>query len=261
MAQGEGQFVWHELLTGDVDGALAFYKNVVGWTHEDRDSGGSRYAMLSANGQGMGGIMAMPPEGAGMNPVWMGYIGVSDADEGARRVAEAGGAVHRQPSDIPGIGRFAVVADPQGAAYVIFAGSDGNAEPAPFMTPGHVGWNELHTSDWEKAFDFYSRLYGWTKDTAMDMGAMGTYQLFATGGAEARGAMFNNPQLPRPMWLFYFSVPDIDAGIDRIKAGGGTILMGPHEVPGGAWIVQASDPHGAMFALVGQRPDFKGETA
>ncbi|WP_106640354.1 VOC family protein [Allosphingosinicella vermicomposti] len=256
-----GQFIWHELVTTDVDGALGFYGDVVGWTYEEMDMGGPRYVVLSANGRAMGGVMPFPPEGAGMEPVWLGYVGVDDVDEEAARLERDRGTVHKSAADIPGIGRFAVVADPQGAVFVLFAGSDGNADPAPFMAPGHVGWNELHTIDWEKAFTFYSGHYGWTKDEAMDMGAMGTYQLFATGGAQATGAMMNNPNMPHPAWLFYFSVPDVDAGIDRIKAGGGTILMGPVEVPGGAWIVQAKDPRGAMFALVGMRPNFKGETA
>ena len=83
---------------------------------------------------------------------------------------------------------------------------------------------------------------------------MGTYQLFATGGgAPAGGMMTKPPSIPRPFWGYYFNVPAIDAAADRVKAAGGTILMGPHEVPGGQWIVQCKDPQDAYFALVARK--------
>ena len=119
-------------------------------------------------------------------------------------------------------------------------------------TPGHIGWHELHTSDWEQAYGFYSGLYGWEKGQAMDMGEMGTYQIVTEGG-EQFGAMFNSPQTPRPMWLFYFNVASIDAAVETVKAGGGQVINGPMEVPGGQWIINGVDPQGAMFALVGAR--------
>jgi predicted enzyme related to lactoylglutathione lyase len=119
--------------------------------------------------------------------------------------------------------------------------------------PGHGGWNELNTTDWEAAFLLYSRLFGWEKSTPMDMGPMGVYQLFSAGGAEAIGAMFNSPETPRPHWLFYFNVENIDAAQGRLAAAGGSILMGPHPVPGDLWMIQARDPQGAPFAIVGPR--------
>jgi predicted enzyme related to lactoylglutathione lyase len=87
----------------------------------------------------------------------------------------------------------------------------------------------------------------------MDMGAMGTYQLFAAGGEAIGGIMTKPPQMPSPAWLFYFIVPDIDSAAARVTAGGGQVLQGPVQVPGGGWIVHCMDPQRAMFALVGSR--------
>jgi len=117
---------------------------------------------------------------------------------------------------------------------------------------GRVGWHELLAADCEKAFAFYAELFGWQKADA-DTGAMGTYQLFSAGG-QTVGGMFTKPAMePVPFWLYYFNVGDIDLAIRRVKTGGGAILNGPIEVPGDRWIVQCTDPQGAIFALEGKR--------
>ena len=107
--------------------------------------------------------------------------------------------------------------------------------------------------DGATAFDFYARLFGWTKADAIDMGAMGIYQLFATGGAPVGGMMTKTPETPQPFWLYYFNVEAIDAAIARVEEGGGTLVNGPHEVPGGSFIAQCLDPQRAMFAMVAPR--------
>jgi uncharacterized protein len=139
------------------------------------------------------------------------------------------------------------------ARFILFRDAGGNPPPplAP-DTPGLVGWRELHAGDGAKAFDFYASQFGWTKRSAMDMGAMGVYQLFtfAGGDVDYGGMMTRMPQTPGPFWLYYFSVSALDAAVERLKAKGGKILNGPMEVPGGQWIVQAMDPENAMFALI-----------
>ena len=253
-----GNFVWYELMTTDAKAAEAFYTAVVGWAAKDAGMPNMSYTLLSAGDAQVAGMMTMPPEvcEAGWKPGWVGHIGVDDVDAYTKRVSQAGGKVHREPTDIPGIGRFSVVADPQGASYMMFQGSGEMPKPAAPMTLGHVGWHELHASDWAKAFDFYSGLYGWKKGDAMDMGPMGVYQIFAARDAEenmAIGGMMNDAQAPAPYWLYYFSVPSIEAAMGRIKGNGGQILHGPVEVPGGMWIINGQDPQGAPFALVGPK--------
>ncbi len=169
-------------------------------------------------------------------------------------IKTAGGAIHRGPEDIPGVGRFAVAGDPHGAGFMLFKGTSEEAPPpAPAGTPGHVGWRELHAGDREGAFAFYSGLFGWTKADAVDMGAMGVYQIFAIDGTAAGGMMTRMPETPAPFWLYYFNVEAVGAAMTRVKDAGGQILNGPMQVPGGSWIAQCFDPQGAMFAIVGSK--------
>jgi len=253
MSTTPSKFVWYELMTSDPQAAEAFYREVIGWSAADAGMPDRRYTILSIGKTAIGGLMALPPEvrDAGGRPGWIGYIAAGDVDRAAAQVAQGGGAVHRAAEDIPGVGRFAVVGDPQGAAFVLFKGnSDAAPEQPAAGTPGTVGWHELVTLDREAAFKFYSALCGWTKSEAIDMGPMGIYQLFAAGG-DAIGGMMNKPaEVPAPFWLYYVNVAAVDAAIERVKDGGGRIINGPMQVPGGSWIVQCLDPQGAMFAMV-----------
>jgi predicted enzyme related to lactoylglutathione lyase len=227
---------------------------VVGWTAEDTGPKGNGYILFNAQGQGVAGLMNIPEEAAkhGARPGWMGYIAVDDVDEAANRLKQEGGQVVRGPIDVPGIIRFAVVTDPQGAAFMIAKATPPQSAPSPLPigTQGTIGWRELYANDWKTVFPFYEKMFGWTKADAIDMGPMGTYQLFAAGAQPIGGMMTKPPQVPAAHWGFYINVPEIDAGAARITAGGGKILNGPVEVPGGQWVVNAMDPQGAAFSLV-----------
>lgn len=263
MANFPGDFIWYELMARDVEAARRFYCAVVGWTAAPYPStnllgDAMAYTLWRSGAQDVGGMMKMPQDAlaSGAAPAWIGYLGVDDVDAMAQRIGKAGGAVHVPPSDIPGVGRMAMVADPQGAPFYVMRGASVGASHAfAAGRPGHCGWHELHTRDWEAALDFYGPLFGWRKGDAVDMGPMGTYQLFRPARAEgdAVGAMFDDPGSPAPHWLYYFQVDDIDAAAARIAAQGGKLLLGPHEVPGGSWILNAQDPQGALFALLGPR--------
>lgn len=247
-----GDFVWHELCTTDPVAAAEFYSQVVGWTVRDSGLPGIDYRLVCIGDRQVAGIMTLPAEQMPPRPVWIGYIAVDDVDVKAGEIEAAGGSIHKMPQDIPSIGRFAVVADPQGAVFMLFKGLGEASAPLPPMQSGSIGWNELHTSDWEKGWTFYERMFGWIKDTAHDMGALGIYQLFKSS-ALSIGGMMTDPQAPHPYWLYYFVIDDIDAGLARVEANGGALLFGPQEVPGGAWIINAKDPQGGIFALVGMR--------
>ncbi len=248
----QGDFVWYELCTPDPVGAAAFYAQVVGWKPAPSGVAGIDYTLLNLGERPVAGLMRLPPEQMPPRPAWFGYIAADDVDAKAADIAAAGGAVHRPPQDIPGIGRFAVAGDPQGAVFMLFKAQGEPPPPPAMMQAGTIGWHELHAGNWETAWPFYARMFGWTQDTTHDMGPMGTYQLFRTGGLPC-GGMMTDAASPRPYWLYYFVVEDIDAGTERVKAGGGTVLFGPQEVPGGAWIINAQDPQGGVFALVGMR--------
>jgi predicted enzyme related to lactoylglutathione lyase len=248
-----GTFIWYDLMTTDVKAALAFYGNVVGWTGRDPGVPGVEYTVLNAGEVGVGGVMALPKEArdAGAKPGWNGYILCDDVDAMAETFAAEGGTIHKGPADIPTIGRFAMVSDPQGVVITLFKPFPREAPPPPASgTPGHVGWRELHAADGAKAFDFYARHFGWTKSASMPMGDLGVYQLFAYGGEDRGAVMTKMPQSPKPFWMFYVQVDGIDAAKTRVEQNGGKIINGPMEVPGGQWIVQCIDPQGALFALV-----------
>jgi hypothetical protein len=252
-----GSFVWYEYMAADAKAATDFYAAAVGWTASAGDMTEVPYTLLSAGPRMVAGLMTLPEEARAMGarPGWLGYVGVPDVDDFAAKIAAAGGRIYRPAADIPRVGRFAVAGDPHGAAFVIFKGLPAE-DPRPPLAPnapGNIGWHELHAGALDAAFAFYSELFGWKRSQAMDMGPMGIYQLFEIGGGQGGGMLTKTAETPAPFWLYYFNVEAIDAGVERIKAGGGTIVNGPHEVPGGQWIIQGLDPQGAMFALLAPR--------
>ncbi|MGE3334298.1 MAG: VOC family protein [Rhodospirillaceae bacterium] len=258
MAGGHGKFVWYELLTTDPKAAEAFYGKVFGWRMDPGNAAGMPYTHINVGNTAIGGIMELPEElkTHGTPSNWSGYIGVDDVDATAARIVEAGGTVRRPAEDIPNVGRFAVVADPAGAVFLIFKGTgNDNMPPRPPMgTPGYVDWNEVHGGAAEDSFKFYAGLFGWTKSDVLDMGpVMGPYLIFQIGGIPSGGMMKKTPDMPMSCWVYYVSVDDIDAAQKRVTDNGGTSVFGPQEVPGGAWILQAVDPQGAFFAMVGPR--------
>lgn len=257
MSDDHGRFIWYELITTDPTAAKSFYGDVVGWTFADMPGDGFTYTMASADGNGVAGLMLIPPEAKAMGapPHWSGYVCVDDCDAAAAKLKSLGGAVIRPPSDIPGIGRFAVVTDPHGAVFEIMKPvPPSEARPdVPPGTEGHTSWHELYAGELDPAFAFYAEMFGWKKDDAMDMGPMGTYLLFSNQDGQIGGMMKKPDQIPRPGWLYYTQVGDIDAAAARVKAAGGQVVNGPMEVPGGSWIIQGVDPQRAMFALVGRK--------
>ncbi|MBB4274407.1 VOC family protein [Rhizobium mongolense] len=252
-----GKFIWCELMTTDTKAAARFYSSVVGWTTKEMpmEDLPSPYTIFEADGRGVAGMMTFPAEleGQGIPPNWTGYVCVDDVDQSAKDFEANGGQIRRPPEDIPTIGRFAVVADPHGAVLCIMTPlpMEGDSGWEPEMgTPGHIGWHELMAGNMEEAFAFYSKVFGWTKDHDFDMDEMGAYRIFAEHGKQIGGMMTKPANVPMCYWGYYFNVPAIDIAIQRVNAGGGKVIVGPMEVPGGSWIINATDPQGAFFCLV-----------
>ena len=252
-----GSFVWCELLTSDLKAAGAFYSKVVGWKTMPFAPDGSYLTFNSKSGP-VAGMMILP-EGAkamGAPPNWMMYVGTPNVDETAMKVAQLRGRVLKQPEDIPGTGRFAVVQDPFGATFGIYTPKTwrpGKDNPAV----GDFSWFELYTPNPEGAWSFYQTLFGWEKTSAMDMGEMGTYQMFGRGGGVPRGGIMKPPPGAPAAWMPYAMVADAKASAALAQNNGGKIVNGPMEVPGGDWIAQGMDPQGAMFSVHSLNPSAK----
>lgn len=252
-----GDYIWYELLTTDADAAQTFYGAVLGWTFADSGAPGVDYRIVNAGDNSVGGIMALTPEMQqnGARPTWLGYIAVEDVDATVTAVERRGGTVHMPAMDMPMAGRIAMVADPQGAPFYVMK-PQGQGKSLAFADDcprvGHCAWNELMTSDQSAAWGFYGDLFGWRQDGEMDMGPMGKYQ-FIRHGAVLGAIMPASPEMGPPHWNQYFRVEDIDKAGAAIEAGGGQVVNGPMEIPGGDFSLNAVDPQGALFGLVGSR--------
>ena len=258
----QGSHIWYELMTTDPGAAGRFYAAVVpGWRFGERVPIDIDYRMiLRGDGGNAGGVMKLdePMQQHGAKPIWMGYVGAGDVDATVTRVAAAGGSVLMPPWDVPGVGRLAMIADPQGNPLYLM-----QPEPPPgapdeksdvFSTEAEqrVGWNELSTADPAGARSFYGTLFGWTSDEFMPMGEFGEYRFLAAGGTTFGAVCGLMPAGGESRWRYYIRVASISASTEALKAGGGTLSMGPHEVPGGDHIIIGVDPQGAEFALVGK---------
>ena len=248
-----GHFCWYDLMTTDIAAAVAFYKSVLGWTVDDWQAKGGAmpYAHVHSAQGGIGGITLLPPElkAMGAPPYWTGYVLVDDVDATAAKAVALGGKLHFA-MDLPGTGRFATIADPDGATIALFK-PEKDAPLHDASKPGEFNWRELMTTDNHKAFAFYQALFGWQKLDEMDMGAMGSYLLYGLDGKQFGGMMKRPPEMPVSAWGYYVMVADLDAALARATAEGGKLLNGPMPVPGPARIVHLLDPQGAFIALVG----------
>lgn len=255
----QGDFIWYELMTADADGSKAFYDAVVGWeigSEGPPEYGG--YRMIGSNGGSAGGVLPITSEMQqhGARPVWLGYLHVNDVDAKVAAIEAAGGRALMAASDIPNVGRIAMVADPQGAPFYIMkpippAGQEN--EPSTVFSPtdqGRCAWNELSTSDPVAARRFYGDQFGWTTEKFMPMGEHGEYRFIDNDGltlGAIAGTMGDQP----PHWRFYFRVPSVLKAKEVAEEKGAKIAVGPMEVPGGDHIIIGIDPQGAEFALVG----------
>lgn len=255
MTNSEGRFTWYELLTTDIQSARIFYTKVMGWRVLDASAPGRPYILLTAGDTLVGGLMELGSEArqSGAGSGWIGYVEVSEVDAIAESVKRLGGAVHVPPTDVPGISRFCIFADPQAArlGMLKWPKSAHGQSPASGGRE-HVTWHELLAANSEKALDFYVELFGWQKGEPQT-GDFGTYQAFSAGRKTIGGIRTKPAAIRTPCWLYYFHVGDLDAATRRVAAAGGEILDNPFELSGGNWTILCADPQGAMFALEGTR--------
>ena len=252
-----GQFLWHELLTADPAAGAGFYSKVLGWSAQPWE-GAEDYTMLShANGP-VGGARVIGKDALASEagPNWLTYVGVPDIDAALAAVKDKGGKVIHPVTAVGSDGgRYAVIADPQGAVIGVYEPGAGMSGGSDASAPAMV-WHELTAEDPVAALQFYKDIFGWEVVSTHAMGGeVGTYYLFGKGTTQMGGAFVRGKHLAPswPRWLVYLAVPSVTAAVEATKAAGGQVLNGPHQVPGGNWIAQVTDSHGVPVALHGPK--------
>lgn len=267
MSNPAGSFIWYELMTTDPDAAKTFYGAVVGWSiagAPDPMAGGMDYRMIGRSDGGQaGGVMRITADMAahGVRPMWAPYLSTPDVDATVAAIVAEGGTVHMPAMTMAGVGRMAMVADPQGVPLYVMTATpppdkaDATSDVYSRTADQRVGWNELASPDLAASKAFYAKHFGFEFNEVMNMGPMGDY-CFVDHHGERLGAIMQRQSDQQPaMWLFYFRVPAIVAAKQAVEAGGGKVLVGPMQVPTGEWILVAMDPQGAGFGLVSHKGD------
>lgn len=264
MSNPVGSFIWYELMTTDPDGAAAFYSPVTGWKitgDPDPQAGGVDYRhIVRTDGGSAGGVLRLTDDmtSGGARPCWVGYFHVADVDRAVEAIVADGGRLLMAASDLP-VGRIAMVTDPQGVPFYVMKpvppeGKEGQGSDVyDRWAVQRVSWNELYTPDLEAAKAFYAKHFNFAFNRSMPMGELGDYCFIDHNGQSIGAMMQKPPRVPVGGWNYYIRVADIDAAKAAVEAGGGAVLNGPMEVPGGEWIINGIDPQGAAFSLVGAR--------
>ncbi len=241
---------WVELGTPDIEATQAFYRELFGWEIPElpnsAELGGYRRA--KKDGKDVAGVAPLMQEG--QPPAWSTYVSVTDAAATLAAVGDAGGQVIVDAMDVVGLGTMAVFSDPTGAVCGIW--QPGTFAGAELVNEyGSFGWSELGTRDTARAKEFYEAAFGWSHEDRVSDQA-GSYTIWKVGEAMVGGMLDVTEMLPAEVpahWLVYFTVEDIDVALEKVKAGGGDVRMGPTDIPVGRFAVVA-DQFGAVFAVM-----------
>jgi len=238
-----GRVVWHELVSTDVEKAKSFYTELLGWEINVWKPGEFDYQMIHANGQDHGGFF--PLEESGVPSHWIAHVQVEDVDEAIARTEKLGGKVQMGPLDVPEVGRFAAIRDPQGGVISAY-----KPETEGPTSEGTFVWDEFLADDVEAAKRFYSEVFGWTARD-VDMGG-NEYTLFQRpGGVDTAGLMKKPVEAAKapPHWCTYLGTDDVDATVEKAGKLGGMTYAGPLDVPTIGRLAVLGDPTGAVFGV------------
>jgi predicted enzyme related to lactoylglutathione lyase len=226
-----GRFVWHDLMTTDGERARAFYPELLGWKLVPLKMGSFTVWLIEHGGIRIGTIMEEP--GLGRSH-WMPYVSVESVESACRRIAELGGKVCVAPTEIPKLGRFSVVEDPEGAIFSVIRRPEGIISGSgPFV------WNELSAIDPERVSKFYAQLFDWQIERIV---TDEPYWRSSEAG-------FVKSSHSRAQWIGYLHCESVDLSARRAQSLGAKMLYPPTDIPGIGRFSQLADPTGAPFAL------------
>jgi uncharacterized protein len=265
MANSAGSFIWYELMTSDANAAARFYGAVVGWQIADQadpQAGGMDYRLIARDdGGSAGGVLQLTPDmlANGAHPAWVGYLHVTDVDLAVQAITADGGKTLMPKMTLP-VGEIAMVTDPMGAPFYVMTPVPPPGKPDAVSDlfsvdgPQHIRWNELCSPDVARARAFYARHFSFQFNESMPMGPQHGDYLFIDHGGLRVGGMMRLPDAAGPGgWTFYFGVRSALAAKRAVEAHGGAVVMDLHQVPGGDWVLIATDPQGARFGVVGPK--------
>lgn len=246
-----GKVIFVELVTPDLAASEHFYGSLFGWTFRDFKVGPSDYAEAYLDGRMIGGMVHKDlPTGERRRPSWLSFIAASDVDAVEKTAVQDGGKVLREPHDVPGRGRQAVLTDPQGAVFAVLASSSGDT-PDVLAEPGEWIWSSLITTDPDTDAAFYQKLFDYeVYETPAPDGAL--HLTLATENyarASANPLPASKPNL-HPHWLNYVRVDDAAATAAKVEALGGRVLVAPRVDRHGGKLAIVADPSGAAFGLM-----------
>jgi uncharacterized protein len=248
-----GTFSWPELATTDQKGAVAFYRALFGWDLNEQPLGPTEtYSMFQLRGKEVGAAYTMRPEEkqTGAPPHWNSYVTVKNVEEAVKKAEGLGAKVFAPPFDVMDAGRMAVLQDPTGAVFQVWTPNK-SIGARILNEPGALCWTELTTTDTKAAEKFYTQMFDWTPKHSTSAAPM-EYTEFSVGGTPSVGMMPKPAQMPAHIpsyWMPYFQVTSVDASASKAKELGGSVMVGPTDIPPTGRFAILNDPQGAMFAV------------
>lgn len=244
---------WVDHASPDPAAAAAFYAGLLGWDAPPGPAEMGGYRVCTLRGHPVAGI---GPQTSPDPVAWTSYLNVDDAAVSTARAETEGAKVLAGPMAVDGEGHFALLSDPVGARFGIW--QPGRHVGATLVNePGTLCWNELITTDIEAEIVFYHSVFGWEARRSA------AYTEFLVAERTIAGMMLKPDSVPAevpPFWSVYFAVADLGEGLARAAELGGSVLMGPTEIPEGPFAV-LRDPLGATFNLIALAPTNLEEAA
>jgi predicted enzyme related to lactoylglutathione lyase len=258
-----GKIVFEELVTPDLAQAERFYGGLFGWTFQESDAAGGRYAEALLDGRPVAGILQRTPaSGAQKQPWWLSYLSVPDVDAASKAAVANGAKTLFEPHSFPDRGREAVLRDPQGAVFALLASSSGDP-PDELAQPGEWIWSTLIARDPDADAAFYQTVFGY--EVFALAAEPGVRHLTLASDGYARATVNSPPPSRpdvRPHWLDFVRVADVPASTEKAVSLGAKVLVAPRPDRHGGRISVVADPAGAPFGLMewadeGDAPDAK----
>lgn len=247
-----GRFVWRELFTRDIAAAKRFYGALFGWTTEDRPMGPDwSYTIVKTGDKEIAGMMDIahiPGGGEHVPPHWAVYVSVADVDAAAASAVAEGGKVLGDCMDIPNVGRFAVVQDPQGAIFNLFRSANGDPADDEMPGVGEFCWESLSTTNPAAAVDFYQKVVGWgVTSMPSPEGPMPLFTRQRQGQSESLASVGPSPDGQFSAWGTFVGVESVDATVAKAEQLGAKIWLAGTDIPDVGRFAVLEDPTGAAI--------------